>query len=69
MFRMVESGMGIAALPDFLVEGSTQTVRILPEINGPEVAAYFVYAEELRPLKRITVFRDFLVKKVATTVF
>jgi DNA-binding transcriptional LysR family regulator len=69
MFRIVESGMGISALPDFLIEGSTQVQRILPDVNGPEVAAYFVYAEELRPLKRITVFRDFLVKKVATTTF
>ena len=40
-------------------------VRILPELAGPEVEAYFVYPEELRTSKRIAVFRDFLLRKVA----
>jgi DNA-binding transcriptional LysR family regulator len=39
--------------------------RILPELQGPEGEAYFVYPEELRSSKRIAVFREFLVRKVA----
>lgn len=69
IFRAVESGLGIAALPDFLVEGSKDLVRVIPDIDGPKVDAYFVYAEELRHSKRIAVFRDFLVRKVAETAF
>ena len=69
IYRAVESGLGIAALPDFLVEGSRDFVRVLPEVAGPKVDAYFVYAEELRHSKRIAVFRDFLVRKVAESHF
>ena len=62
--RAVESGLGIAALPDFIVDGAPDIVRILPDVEGPKVDTYFVYAEELRHSKRIAVFRDFLVRKV-----
>jgi DNA-binding transcriptional LysR family regulator len=65
MFRAIESGLGIGALPDFMERETTDLVRILPEVQGPEVEAYFVYPEELRTSKRIAVFRDFLLRKVA----
>jgi DNA-binding transcriptional LysR family regulator len=42
-------------------------VRVLPELQGPRIDAYFVYPEELRNSKRIQVFRDFLLRKVAET--
>ena len=69
IYRAVESGLGIAALPDFLVDGTKELTRVLPDMDGPKVDAYFVYAEELRHSKRIAVFRDFLVKKVAESAF
>jgi DNA-binding transcriptional LysR family regulator len=69
IFRAVESGLGIAALPDYLVSNNPDYVRVLPDIQGPKLEAYFVYAEELRHSKRIAVFRDFLVRKVAETPF
>jgi DNA-binding transcriptional LysR family regulator len=65
IFRAVESGLGIAALPDFMAHETTNLVRILPELPGAEIEAYFVYPEELRTSKRIAVFRDFLLRKVA----
>jgi len=65
MFRAIESGLGIGALPDFMEKETTDLVRILPEVQGPEIEAYFVYPEELRTSKRIAVFRDFLLRKVA----
>jgi DNA-binding transcriptional LysR family regulator len=64
IFRAVEGGLGIAALPDFMDRETHDLVRILPELQGPEVEAYFVYPEELRTSKRIAVFRDFLLRKV-----
>jgi DNA-binding transcriptional LysR family regulator len=40
-------------------------VRILPELKGPKVEVFFVYPEELRNSKRVAVFRDFLLTRLA----
>jgi DNA-binding transcriptional LysR family regulator len=64
MLRAIMSGLGVAALPDFVASEQQGLVRILPEISGPPNEAYFVYPEELRTSKRISVFRDFLLRKV-----
>ena len=69
IYRAVQSGVGLAALPDFMVADRPNFIRVLPEVAAPEVEAFFVYAEELRHSKRIAVFRDFLVKKVAEASF
>jgi len=65
MLRAIMSGLGIAALPDFVASEHSNLVRVLPEVSGPPNEAYFVYPEELRTSKRISVFRDFLLRKVA----
>jgi DNA-binding transcriptional LysR family regulator len=65
ILRAVQSGVGIGAVPDFMAADAEGLVRILPEMAGPEGEAYFVYPEELRSSKRIAVFREFLVRKVA----
>jgi DNA-binding transcriptional LysR family regulator len=64
LLRAVSSGLGLAALPDYVAIEAPDLVRILPELTGPPVEAYFVYPEELRSSKRISVFRDFLIRKV-----
>ncbi|MBT5267480.1 MAG: LysR family transcriptional regulator [Rhodospirillaceae bacterium] len=69
IFRAVQSGVGIAALPDYLAREDDSLVRIIPDLEGPQVPAYFVYPEELRHSKRITVLRDFLLQEVAKTQF
>ncbi len=69
IYRAVEAGLGIAALADYMVADNPEFVRILPELSGPRIDAYFVYAEELRHSKRIAVFRDFLIRKVAESKF
>ena len=69
MLRAVESGLGIAALPDYIVEDHTIAVRVLPEMAGPTIETYFVYPEELRASKRIAVFRDFLFEQLRQTRF
>jgi DNA-binding transcriptional LysR family regulator len=65
IYRAVEAGIGIAALPDFLTNGQEQFVQVLPDVAGPTVDAFFVYAEELRHSKRIAVLRDYLIEKVS----
>jgi len=69
IYRAVRSGLGLAALPDFMVDENLNVVKVLPEVTGPSVEAYFAYAEELRHSKRIAVFRDFLVRKIAESRF
>lgn len=56
----VESGIGIAALPDYMCADNPALVRVLEELEGPRFETYFVYPEELRHSKRVAVFRDFL---------
>lgn len=69
IFRAVQSGLGIAALPDYMSREVGDLVRVLPEIEGPTTHSYFVYPEELRETKRIQVLRDFLVSKVEAEQF
>ncbi len=61
----VKSGLGIAALPDYMVEREDGLIRLLPDLKAPKVEAYFVYPEELRNSKRVAVFRDFLLAELA----
>lgn len=65
----LQSGAGLGALPDFMTQGINELVQVLPEIEGPQFDAYFVYAEEMRSSKRISVFRDFLLRQVADSTF
>ena len=69
IFRAVQGGVGIAALPDYLAAEDPNLLRILPDIEGPPTPAFFVYPEELRNSKRIAVLRDFLIQEVAKTTF
>jgi DNA-binding transcriptional LysR family regulator len=55
-----ENGVGIATLPDFITEDS-KLVQLFSERDAPTLDAYFVYAEEMRSVARVQVFRDFLV--------
>lgn len=64
IYRAVKSGLGIAALPYYIIDESPELVRVLPDIQGPSMDAYFVYPEELRWSKRVAVIRDFLLEQV-----
>jgi DNA-binding transcriptional LysR family regulator len=65
IYRAVQSGLGIAALPEYMSREGRNLVEILPEVRGPSLNTYFVYPEELRNANRIVVLRDFLVSKMA----
>jgi DNA-binding transcriptional LysR family regulator len=64
ILRAVQSGIGIGALPHYLTREVGNLVEILPELRGPVLDVYFVYAEELRHSNRIAVFREFIVRKM-----
>ena len=60
----VESGVGLAALPDYLVSQSNNVIKVLPEFEGPITEAHFVYPESLKNVARVQTFRNFLYSKI-----
>lgn len=69
IYEAVKSGAGIAALPDYMIARDKEIVQILPEAKRPPVDVYFVYPEERKNSKRISIFKDFLLKTIAETKF
>ena len=65
MLRAADTGLGLASLPDYLAGVSDRLERGPAGPEGAELTAYFVYPEEMRTSKRVAVFRDFLLEKVA----
>ncbi len=60
----VESGVGLAALPEYLVSNSTNVVKVLPNSAGPITEVHFVYPESLKNVARVQAFRNFLYSKI-----
>jgi DNA-binding transcriptional LysR family regulator len=61
LLRACQRGLGIAMLPDYLVEENGGLVQLFGDADTLALDAYFVYPEELKSVARIQVFRDFLV--------
>ncbi|MCG3267525.1 LysR family transcriptional regulator [Yoonia sp. I 8.24] len=60
VWQGVVNSLGVGVLPDYLVEGFPQLVRILPDLESGEVPVFLAYPEELRQSQRISAFRDFV---------
>ncbi|MEE8515128.1 MAG: LysR family transcriptional regulator [Alphaproteobacteria bacterium] len=69
IYRAVQMGIGIAALPDYSIRETSNLVRILPKLEGPSFNCYLAYPEELRNSQRIGVFRDYLLRKISESRF
>ncbi|MEK9918600.1 MAG: LysR family transcriptional regulator [Pelagibacteraceae bacterium] len=65
----VQSGVGLAALPDYITVNQPNLVKVLPEIEGPLTEAHFVYPASLKNVARITAFRNFIFSKVSQWKF
>jgi DNA-binding transcriptional LysR family regulator len=65
----VESGVGLAALPDYLISQSNNVVKVLPKLEGPITEAHFVYPQSLKNVARVQAFRNFLYSKLSETNF
>lgn len=63
LLRACQRGLGIAMLPDYLVEENGGLVQMFGKSDGIALDAYFVYPEEMKSVARVQVFRDFLVSK------
>lgn len=66
MLRAVESGFGIASLPDYMARANPLLERVLPDEAGPSFDVFFIYPSDLKKSKRIAAFREFLVAQAAS---
>jgi len=60
----VQSGVGLAALPNYITVSVPNIIKVLPQIEGPKTESYFVYPESLKNVARVVAFRNFLYSKV-----
>ena len=65
----VESGVGLAALPDYLVFQSRNLIKVLPNSEGPITEAHFVFPQSLKNVARVQAFRNFLYSKISEWKF
>ena len=65
----VESGVGLAALPDYLVFQSRNLIKVLPNTEGPITEAHFVFPQSLKNVARVQAFRNFLYSKISEWKF
>ena len=65
----VQSGVGLAALPNYITVNVPNIVKVLPNIEGPKSEAHFVYPHSLKNTARIIAFRNFLYSKVSKWEF
>ena len=65
----VQSGVGLAAIPDYLTVKQPNIVKVLPNIGGPITEAHFVYPQSLKNVARVQAFRNFLYSKISEWEF
>lgn len=61
--RAVQSGAGIAILPDYLVGKDAGLIQLMPETEVPSFDTYFAYPEGMKDQAKLHVFRDFVIAK------
>jgi len=65
----VQSGVGLAALPDYIAYNVPNITKILPNEAGPQTETHFVFPESLKNVARVTAFRNFIFSKVSEWKF
>ena len=65
----VQSGVGLAAIPDYLTIKQPNIVKVLPSVQGPTTEAHFVYPQSLKNVARVQAFRNFLYSKISEWEF
>ena len=60
----VQSGVGLAALPDYIAHNISGITKVLPDEPGKPTETHFVYPASLKNNARLVAFRNFLFSKV-----
>jgi DNA-binding transcriptional LysR family regulator len=61
----VQSGVGLAALPDYITHNIPNLTKVLPEEPGKPTETHFVYPASLKTNARLMAFRNFIFSKVS----
>ncbi|UXN06018.1 MULTISPECIES: LysR family transcriptional regulator [unclassified Bartonella] len=68
--RAVMRHIGIAVLPDYIVNADDQLVRLFPDLTDiPSFDTFFCYPEALRSSAKLNAFRDFIFSKARNWSF
>ena len=60
----VQSGVGLAALPDYIAHNKRGITKVLPNEPGKPTETHFVYPASLKNNARLMAFRNFIFSKV-----
>lgn len=63
IYEAVKSGIGLAALPDYLYEDAKNIHTCLESTKRPSVTMYYVYTEDRKHSNRIQLLKDFLINQ------
>lgn len=64
ILQAVETGVGLAVLPSYLIQFSRRVRVVLPAAPAPMFRTFFCYPSELRRSLRIGVLRDFIAERM-----
>ena len=65
----VQSGVGLAALPDYIAHNIANLTKVLPDETGKPTETHFVYPASLKNNARLMAFRNFIFSKVSEWKF
>ncbi|MEP2944492.1 MAG: LysR family transcriptional regulator [Hyphomicrobiales bacterium] len=69
MKKAAQRGVGVALLPDYVVDKEPGLVQLPVTGDVPSFDSYFVYTEDMRSSARVQAFRDFLVSEAQKWAF
>jgi DNA-binding transcriptional LysR family regulator len=61
--KAVQRGVGVALLPDYMVDKESSLVQIILDMEMPSFDTYFCYPEAMKNAAKLNAFRDFLFAK------
>ena len=61
--KAVQRGVGVALLPDYMVEKDSGLQQIILDMEMPSFDTYFCYPETLKNAAKLNAFRDFIFSK------
>ena len=61
--KAVQRGVGVALLPDYMVDKESGLVQIILDMEMPSFDTYFCYPEAMKNAAKLNAFRDFLFAK------
>jgi DNA-binding transcriptional LysR family regulator len=67
--KAVQTGAGIAMLPDYVIGKDAGLVQLLPETEVPSFDTYFAYPDAMREQAKLHVFRDFVIAKARSWAY